>query len=59
VGVDLSPSLLAVTAMTLCSAEVIQERPLSSREVKAWLLVAGSTTKWELTTGAGIMSCLH
>jgi len=37
VRVDLSPSLPAGTAMTLRSAEAIQERPLSSREVKTWL----------------------
>jgi len=36
VKVGLSPSLLAGTAMTLHSAEVIQERLLSSREFKSW-----------------------
>jgi len=37
VRVDLSPYLPAGTAVTLLSAEAIQERPLSSREVKTWL----------------------
>ena len=42
VRVGLSPSLLAGTAMTLGSAEDIQERQLSSREVKkTWLLDGG------------------
>jgi len=38
VRVGLSPSLAAGTAMTLRSEETIQERPLSSRGVKTWLL---------------------
>jgi len=41
VRVDMSPSLLAGTAMTVHSAEAIQERPLSLREVKAWLSDCG------------------
>jgi len=41
VGVSLSPSLLAGTAMTLCSVQVIHERTLSSREVKTWLSDCG------------------
>jgi len=36
VRVGLLPSIPAGTAMTLRSGEAIQERPLSSREVKTW-----------------------
>jgi len=57
VRVGLSPSLLAGTAMTLGSAEDIQERQQSSREVKkpgCWMV--GSITMWELTTDADIPS---
>jgi len=38
VRVDLSPSLPAGTAMTLHSAEAIQETLLLSREVTTWLM---------------------
>jgi len=41
VRVGLSPSLPAGTAMILCSVQVIQERPLSSREVSTWLSDCG------------------
>jgi len=43
VRVDLSPSLPTGTTMTARSAEAIQERPLSSREVKTWLLDRGDS----------------
>jgi len=41
IRVDLLPPLPAATAMTLCSVEAIQERPLSSREVKTSLSDCG------------------
>ena len=58
VRVDLSPSLPAGTAMTLRSAEVIQEGPLSSREVKTLCGIVESISKWKSTTEAKFQSFL-
>ena len=44
--------------MTLRSAEVIQKRPLSSREVKTLCGIVESTAKWELTTEAKFLDRL-